>query len=270
MYYTLYIDVLFLENLLLDYLLLTMVGRLLKLPSGRLRRLFGAALGSAGLCVIYVFSLWQTLAGILFFYVILSAAMAAAGLALKSVRMLGKAVFLLYLTSFLLGGLFQWLSRTLQLPVYPFLGITLVSYYLLSFGMEFLWRCRASEREILLVTIEMGEHKVKARGLLDTGNHLRDPILGKPVSILTQDLKEKLCGEQEPLWYPIPFHSIGKAHGLIPAFYADAMQIETVQGQRRIERPLLGLTKEPLSSKKEYDIILHPALLEQENSGQQQ
>ena len=38
MYYALYIDVLFLENLLLDYLLLTITARLMKLAPGVIRR----------------------------------------------------------------------------------------------------------------------------------------------------------------------------------------------------------------------------------------
>ena len=46
MYHTLYIDVFFLENLLTDYLLLSLTDRLLKLRSWILRRLAAAAAGS--------------------------------------------------------------------------------------------------------------------------------------------------------------------------------------------------------------------------------
>ena len=56
MYYVLYIDVLFLQNLLLDYLLLTVTARLLKLSPGRIRRLLAAGLGSLLLCLVY--ALW--------------------------------------------------------------------------------------------------------------------------------------------------------------------------------------------------------------------
>ena len=47
MYYELYLDVLFLQNLLADYLLLTILKGSLKCQAGRLRRLAGAAEESA-------------------------------------------------------------------------------------------------------------------------------------------------------------------------------------------------------------------------------
>ena len=102
---------------------------------------------------------------------------------------------------------------------------------------------------------------LRLRGLRDTGNSLRDPIFGKPVSLLHRGLLEALCGTEEILYYPVPYRSVGKENGLLPAFYADFLQIETEDGSvLRTERPLLGVTKEPLSSKNEYDILLHPDL----------
>ena len=111
MYYTLYIDELFLENLLLDYFLLTVIGRVLKLPVGRLRRLLGAALGSLGLCLLYVFSLERTWIGAVLLYGAIAGLMVGVGLHPGSRGLFGKAAVLLYLCSFLLGGIFRWLDR---------------------------------------------------------------------------------------------------------------------------------------------------------------
>lgn len=268
MYYVLYIDVLFLENLLLDYLLLTITARLMKLSAGRLRRILSAALGSLLLCLVYVYL--PECPRLTFLLLHTGAAAAMVWLSLKpgSMRILGKALLLLYLCSFLLGGIFGWLQSYLRLPVYPFLGLSLASYWLLSLGMSWLMRFRQKEQHIYSVTLGFRGHTLKVRGLVDTGNGLRDPVFGKPVSILTVELKDALCGTEEVLYYPVPYRSIGKSGGLLPAFYADFLQIETGDGSiRSIERPLLGITKEPLSSKKEYDILLHPALLEQNKEG---
>ena len=263
MYYVLYIDVLFLENLLLDYLLLTVTARLLKLSPGRLRRILSAALGSLLLCLIYAALPQCPLPVFLLLHGAGAAAMIYTGLGTKSLRIFGKALILLYLCSFLLGGIFGWLQNIVKLPVYPFLGLSLLSYWLLTLGMRWLMRFRQREQHIYPVTLGFHGHTIKTRGLIDTGNSLRDPVFGKPVSILPQDLKLKLCGTEKVLLYPVPFHSIGKKSGLLPAFYADFLQIETEGGTcLRVERPLLGVTKEPLSSKKEYGILLHPDLLE--------
>ena len=60
MQYELYLDVLFLENLLVDYLLLSLLKEILKSPAGRLRRLLGAALGSMGVCGLYLLQSLRT------------------------------------------------------------------------------------------------------------------------------------------------------------------------------------------------------------------
>ena len=249
MYYVLYIDVLFLQNLLLDYLLLTVTARLLKLSPGRIRRLLAAGLGSLLLCLVY--ALWPRcpLPVFLLLHGALAIIMSIAGLriAVRSRTLLGRAVILLYLCSFLLGGIFGWIQGMIRFPVYPFLGLSLLSCWLLSLAARWLFRFRQSEQQICSVTLGFHGRILRLRGLRDTGNSLRDPIFGKPVSLLHRGLLEALCGTEEILYYPVPYRSVGKENGLLPAFYADFLQIETEDGSvLRTERPLLGVTKEPL------------------------
>ena len=83
------------------------------------------------------------------------------------------------------------------------------------------------------------------------------------MSILTENRKRELCGGEEPLYQMIPFHSLGEPNGILPAFFADVLYIYQKDGSRKqIERPLIGITKEPLSSQMDYDMIAHPELLE--------
>ena len=89
-----------------------------------------------------------------------------------------------------------------------------------------------------------------------------DPIFGKPVSIITEELHQLLCKEEEVLYQQVPFHTIGKQGSIMEAFFGDYLCIHTAEGEvRLIEHPLLGITKEPLSSKNEYGMILHSDLL---------
>lgn len=263
MYYELYLDVLFLENLLADYLLLSLLNGILKCATGRLRRLFGAIIGSLGICGLYLFSIEGTWAGKLFIYVIFSTVMVRIGLHIRGWRECGKVVVLLYICSFFLGGIFQWIQRQITLPLYPFAGFTLISYWILSACMKWLMTLRERIGNVYETVVGFQGRTLRVKGLLDTGNQLRDPVFQKPVSILTEQMKQELCGDKEPLYQMIPFHSLGKPNGLMPAFFADYLCIRRRDGrEKRIERPLLGVTKEPLSSQKEYDMILHPDLLE--------
>lgn len=263
MYYELYIDVLFLENLLLDYLLLSLLRKLLKCPGGWIRRLLAAALGSMGICLLYAFSLEQSLIGHVLVYVVFSTVMVKVGLCIKGRRRLGKALVLLYVCSGLLGGVFQWVHAHLAFPIYPFVGMSLVSFGLLSIGMKWLLRLFGKEQNFYEVRVQFQGRTIPVKALRDTGNRLRDPIFGRPVSIITEDVKQMLCQEKEILFYPVPFHSVGRARGMMQAFFADRLCIKMPEGEEKIlERPLLGITKEPLSSQKEYHMILHPELLE--------
>ena len=169
----------------------------------------------------------------------------------------------MYLCTFLLGGIVQWIQRYLKFPVYSFLGLSLVSFWILSGGMGWLMRVKGREAGLVKVTLGFHGRVLRIQGLLDTGNHLYDPVFHKPVSVITEDLQRKLCAGEEVLFLQVPFHSIGKQDGLMPAFFADYLCVETQEGQeKQTQRPLIGITKEPLSSKQEYDIILHPDLLE--------
>ncbi len=66
--------------------------------------------------------------------------------------------------------------------------------------------------------------------------------------------------DQEELLFPIPFHSVGKADGMLQAVMADYLTIEMEGKTYLIERPVLGLTEEPLSGDGSYNLILNPDL----------
>jgi stage II sporulation protein GA (sporulation sigma-E factor processing peptidase) len=261
-YYELYIDVLFLENLLVDYLLLMLVGRLLKCPAEYLRKLIGSAVGSAGVCALYLLGVERSAAGFFFIYVILSTVMVKVGLRIRRRSLLMRAVGLLYICGLLLGGIFQWIQRHVAFPLYPFLFFSLTSYSLLSVCMEWLMRYRSRTRNILEVTLCLRGQRVCSKALLDTGNQLRDPVFGKPVCIITEQLYQELRGQEPVLTRPIPFRSIGKENGLMEVFTADSLSVRTDgRPERIIEHPLLGIVREPLSSEEDYHMILHPDYL---------
>ncbi len=263
MYYTLYIDAFFLQNLLTDYLLLTVTGRMLKIRIPAFRRLLAAGVGSLTVCLVYLAGGQNSLAGKLILYGAAAVGMICVSLPKNQQGLLGKALFLLYLNGFLLGGIFGWLRSAFAFPVYPFLFFTLVSYELLKLTARLLFRQQEQERCVYSVTIRYRENTCTVRALLDTGNSLRDPVFGKPVSIITADLKAALLGEKEMVFYPVPYHSVGRKNGFLPAFYADELELTGPDGVCiHTEKPLLGITKEPLSSTENYSMILHPALLE--------
>ena len=117
MYYTLYIDAFFLQNLLTDYLLLTVTGRMLKIRIPAFRRLLAAGVGSLTVCLVYLAGGQNSLAGKLILYGAAAVGMICVSLPKNQQGLLGKALFLLYLNGFLLGGIFGWLRSAFAFPV---------------------------------------------------------------------------------------------------------------------------------------------------------
>lgn len=112
-------------------------------------------------------------------------------------------------------------------------------------------------------------------GLLDTGNHLREPITGRAVVIADQRAARELfgCGEAERIasfcknqnteklpenrvkW--IPYHSLGEQHGFMPGVLIDQMIICREEGEQMRKEVLIGISEEELSREGLYELILH-------------
>ena len=68
------------------------------------------------------------------------------------------------------------------------------------------------------VEIDCGGRKKELTALLDTGNHLKDPISGKPVSIVSASEAGDLFQGQVGVRL-VPFKTVGCKDGLLPAFW---------------------------------------------------
>ncbi len=116
--------------------------------------------------------------------------------------------------------------------------------------------------------------------LLDTGNHLREPVTGKAVVVVEMMTAKKLLGEREasnivafsngenPDCVPenpvklIPFHSLGEQHGMMPGVVIDKMTIYKEQQEQICEKVPIGIMEEAFSGEGLYQVILHEAYME--------
>ena len=105
----------------------------------------------------------------------------------------------------------------------------------------------------------LGERTVTLTAFLDTGNQLREPITGKAVHIAEKSKVAALeQAQQNPVRMLVPFHAVGTRAGLLTALRIDRMEIIGSDGQKMtLERPLIGLYEGKLSTKEEYQLLLH-------------
>lgn len=104
------------------------------------------------------------------------------------------------------------------------------------------------------------DKKYQVRGLIDTGNGLRDPISNQPVSVLETKIAKKILEEKaEKNFRYVPYRTIGKSEGVLPVFRVDRMCVHR-DTDYWIETPLIAISEEEISAEGEYEMILNPNL----------
>ena len=123
MHYEVYIDLVFLTNLLMDYILLRAVGKIFRCSRSRKRTLLGAGIGAVFSCCILCIRSELFLPALILLHGGCAVGMLVVGCGLKTGSLLIKAVLTLYFAAFLCGGVWEMADMgNLSLRVFVILG----------------------------------------------------------------------------------------------------------------------------------------------------
>ncbi len=259
MYYELYVDVLFLVNFMMDYLLLLCVRKMLKCSATHVNICLGALTGALLTCIVVILPIpYAFIKGILF-HVFVNTCMLKVGLKIKNIRSFIQAIIMLYIGSFLLGGIMEVFRPYIKVGSL-FLLVAIAGYYLFLGIWKFISYMQRWNRYHCDVELQLTGRVYRLKGLIDTGNGLRDPVSGQPVSIIDRKTARKLLQEEDVknVRY-IPYKTIGNREGVLPIIRIDRL---CVQGENActVETPLIGICEEEISTGGEYEMILNPNL----------
>ena len=287
---TVYVDVLFAVNLGMDLVLLGLVKRLLGLGTRRRRLLAGAAVGASLACgqaaagaklaasrmwdpvsqgTGYPGS-WQIVVLTAAFCLLSGILMLLAAFGRCGVRELLRRFLALGLCTAGAGGLCAAAVQTAG-PGGVFsgggpLGGPLPVGTLLCLGAAGWFGGRACLRTFQARRMEAARYQVvlhyhgkekQVEALWDTGNRLYEPYGHQPVHVLSREACKGFCESVSQVIY-IPFRSVGAAWGLLPGVRMDEMEV-LKDGRliRRYERPWVAISREPLSPRRQYEMLLH-------------
>lgn len=283
MYGEVYIDLVFLTNLIMDYLLLGMLGKLLHLRCSRIRLLMGAAVGGAGACLFLYLPMDRFFTNGILLNGFLGICMIRISYEIRQGGLLLKAMLVLYFTAFLCGGLWDVMSHNRAMSLKAFFLFTACTYGVLtciSTGREcFL----ARTRNLFPVTLTYQGRSCSLRGLYDTGNLLKDSITREPVSVVSMEaiqelftdeiamklkyllekpgeLEDTVIAQLKP--HPLSFRTVGQDHGLIVAITLEKMSIHAPRKVIEISHPVLAVSLEPSTLGKDYQLILNSELMQ--------
>lgn len=265
MYYEVYLDSIFLICFCMNRYLLGLTALRLSCTATHGRLWMGAAVGAAGNLLTFLVP-----AGVLPLRMVLSAAClyGMVGITFRCWwgRGLLKIAESLCVCFFLFGGMLAVLLRLL--PGREGWLASGAAVLLMGAGcyegirLLVLHRRRNEESCSVILYGEDG-HSVQVKGLVDTGNSLKEPISGRPVAVLERKVWEELYPrEAPPGMRVIPYHSVGKTAGILTGYPVKRLEVE-IEGIRRVcEEVYIAIWQEKLSETGAYSILLQPSMFE--------
>jgi len=138
---------------------------------------------------------------------------------------------------------------------------------LLTGGASMLWLWKEKQenrKKLYTVCLQEQDKKLQIKALLDSGNSLWDPLGKLPVCVVTKRVIRTLGLEERPERYrAIPYHSVGKMHGMLSGWTVENMYIRWKGQELVCPKAVLAVSENSLSLQADYDMLLHPALLEE-------
>lgn len=246
-----YVDVLFLVNLWIDFLLLSVTARLCRVPCRRGRLVVGALLGAA-LCLLLFLpplTVWQTILLRVLGVVLLTM--------VTFFRKPWRTLVKVGITFFVVSALFSGIATALWYTLAPsgFMVVGGVVYYdapasllivftAVSYGVILLYerlrRRVAPQNRLYTLTVHENDKQVVCTLLYDSGCSLKEPFSGRPsllidqtavTSLLPQGWTREAAVAGAYRMRLIPFETVG-GEGVLPAFCPQKMEITDTHGKR--------------------------------------
>ncbi len=276
---TIYLDIVFLENALMNYIILYATGFVQKRKMKNFKLIISSVLGALYAIISYlkIIPIYSTL----FMKILLSVIMIYVAFNNENAKQLLKNLLLFYLASFVIGGcalamLYMISPKRVSFQngvlvgTYP-MKITLIAGLVGFFIIQYSFSLNKRQMKIkdLLCELEIvvNNKKVKMKGYIDSGNTLKDPISKKPVIIVEKDVMQeiidvnKLLGGDENLKIRlIPFKSIGKQNGMLIGIRPEYVKIKYNENQIITKKVIIGIYDKKIS--KNYSALIGLEILE--------
>lgn len=290
---TVYIDIIFLENLFMNCIILFATAVILKIPIKIIRIMISSTIGSVYAIIIYISNL--QIYSNLFIKIALSAVMVYIAYKPEKVKSFLKNLMIFYLTSFTFGGvtfalvyfvkpeniLFENGTLIGVSPIKIIITGGIIGFIIITISFKNI-KGKLTKKDMLCdITILLNDKKTKMKAIIDTGNLLTEPITKLPVVVAE---KEKLAdifpkaiientlnfinGETSKIEEYlsqiriIPFKSLGKENGILLGVKVDGVIINYQNNESFIKNVIIGIYENKLSSNGSYSALIGLNILE--------
>lgn len=290
---TIYIDVVLIENLIMNFIILLATGIILKEKIKTVRLLLASLLGAVYSVISYM-SILEIYSSMIL-KIILSIVIVYIAFNPQSIKKMWKDILLFYLTSFVFGGaafalIYIVKPQEILMKNGLFLGTYALKTIMLGAIIAFIIiitaftivRTKITKKDMFCeVKIQINGKKIETTAMLDTGNLLKEPITNTPVIVVEHTLlydcipkeilnhldellggefdniPEKIKEEYMAKLKFIPFSSLGKQNGMLLGIKAENIIIKDTEK----ENIIVGIYNKSLTKRGEYRALLGIELL---------
>ena len=286
---TVYIDVIFIENLIINYIMILSVAIILKKEKKHIRFILGSIIGSIYTVITYVTGV--AIYTNFIFKFILSIVIVYISFYPQTIKKMWKDLLYFYLVTFVFGGVAfaviyivkpQDIFMKSQIELETIIIGSIIAFILIFLSFKIIRGKLKKDNMYSKIEIILDNFKIKTMAMIDTGNFLKEPITGKPVIVIEHTLLyeiipkqilnnlENIIGgdfnnvpEDIRLKYitrlkMIPFSSLGKQNGMLVGIKADKVKIFENESENIIEKEdiILGIYNKSLTKMGEYRALL--------------
>lgn len=291
---TLYVDIIFMENVFMNSIILLATGIILKDSMKIVRNLIGSTIGALYAIIIYVSNI--VIYSNIILKILLSFVIVYISFKPTNLKSFFKHVVIFYLTSFTFGGvafallyfvrpediLYQNGVLIGTYPIKMILAGGILGFIIITIAFKNI-KSKLSKQDMFCdVKLKLEEKTLSFKAIIDTGNFLRDPISRAPVIIVeketlkgflpaeivdnTHDIingKNVELGAFSQRIRAIPFKSLGKENGLILGFKLNNALIEYQDIGYRAKNVIIGIYNGKLSRSGKYNALVGLDILEE-------
>lgn len=289
---TIYIDVVLIENLIMNFIILLATGIVLKEKIKTVRLLLASLLGAIYSVVSYM-SILEIYSNMIL-KIILSIVIVYVAFNPQTMKKMWKDILIFYLTSFVFGGAAFALiyivkpqdilmKNGLFLGTYPLKTIVLgaIIAFIIIITAFTIVRTKITKKDMFCkVEIQINGKKIETTAMLDTGNLLKEPITNTPVIVVEhtllydcipkeilnhldeilggefENIPEKIKEEYMAKLKFIPFSSLGKQNGMLLGMKAESVKIKDTEREMEKDNVIVGIYNKSLTKRGEYRALL--------------
>lgn len=283
----------FLENLIMNAIILYATAIILKIKPKFIRILMSSGIGSLYAIISYITQL--QIYALIISKVILAIIMVYVAFNPQTIKKMWKQLLIFYLTSFVFGGVSLYLiyvikPQNILMKNGMFAGEyalkvimlgAILAFFIIKLSIKII-KTKLNPKDMYCkIKLKLNGKQIETKAMIDTGNLVKEPITNTPVVIvessllydvlpkeILNNLESILCGELSQIPEEIqmqyisklkciPFASLGKQNGMLVGIRADEIEVENEDDEKKkSDNIIIGIYDKSLTKRGEYRALV--------------